>query len=488
MNQNIPACLDLNKSLENFKAKISPALELKDITSWSGRNIKERESVIRNAALVLAGESIALLLYSLAKSEQVQEKAISETQGWWNIKTRRHGKCRRQVTTVGNVVVALDLPYVVERRPKTNGQNKLRNQGFCPFLRWLGMSEGITPLVLSTIAESGTMSSSFATARSMLNNWGITMSLKRIERLTYYFGSVGLSLRHQNVFHLRNGTLANNSVLKGQRVVIAVDGGRTRIRINKKGRKNAKTHRHGYVGEWKEPKLLTIYTVNEQGKKNKSTDIPITNDGTYKGYEALLEILEMHLIHLGINQAAQVLLIGDAAEWIWNHIPPLLKRLISHPQVYQLLDFYHVTSHLKDFADAAFTQKSESAKWFNQARKLLKKGKITTLIDSMKLQSITLAGEPHQIMMAQINYLVKADMQGLLNYAGVAAANLPIGSGAIESLIRQVVNLRLKGNGKFWLKQHAEILLHSRCQSVSGNWNNFCDSILTCFTYPVLTE
>jgi hypothetical protein len=129
VNQNIPACLDLNKSLENFKAKIGSALELKDLTSWSGRNIKERESVIRNAALVLAGESIALLLYSLAKSEQVQEKAISETQGWWNIKTRRHGKCRRQVTTMGNVVVALDLPYVVERRPKANGQNKLRNQG-----------------------------------------------------------------------------------------------------------------------------------------------------------------------------------------------------------------------------------------------------------------------------------------------------------------------------------------------------------------------
>lgn len=32
---------------------------------------------------------------------------------------------------------------------------------------------------------------------------------------------------------------------------------------------------------------------------------------------------------------------------------------------------------------------------------------------------------------------------------------MPIGSGAIESLIRQVVNLRLKGNGKFWLQGNA---------------------------------
>jgi hypothetical protein len=36
-----------------------------------------------------------------------------------------------------------------------------------------------------------------------------------------------------------------------------------------------------------------------------------------------------------------------------------------------------------------------------------------------------------------------------LNYAKIAALKLPIGSGAIESLVRQVVNLRMKGNGKF---------------------------------------
>jgi hypothetical protein len=48
--------------------------------------------------------------------------------------------------------------------------------------------------------------------------------------------------------------------------VISVDGGRTKLRINKTGRRHAKTHRHGYVGEWVEPKLLTIYAVDEQGK------------------------------------------------------------------------------------------------------------------------------------------------------------------------------------------------------------------------------
>jgi len=55
-----------------------------------------------------------------------------------------------------------------------------------------------------------------------------------------------------------------------------------------------------------------------------------------------------------------------------------------------------------------------------------------------------------------------------LNYAKVANLKLPIGSGAVESLIRQVVNLRMKG-WKFWLRNHAEILLHARCQWIAGS-------------------
>ncbi|MBG1265975.1 ISLre2 family transposase, partial [Nostoc sp. WHI] len=55
---------------------------------------------------------------------------------------------------------------------------------------------------------------------------------------------------------------------------------------------------------------------------------------------------------------------------------------------------------------------------------------------------------------------------------------------AIESLIRQVVNLRIKGNSKFWLKDNAEIILHLRCQWIAGSWDNFCISIFNSFIKP----
>jgi hypothetical protein len=53
-----------------------------------------------------------------------------------------------------------------------------------------------------------------------------------------------------------------------------------------------------------------------------------------------------------------------------------------------------------------------------------------------------------------------------------------------ESLIRQVINLRIKGNSKFWLKENAEIMLCLRCQWVAGSWDNFYTFIFNSFIEP----
>ena len=46
----------------------------------------------------------------------------------------------------------------------------------------------------------------------------------------------------------------------------------------------------------------------------------------------------------------------------------------------------------------------------------------------------------------------------------VVSLKLPFASPSIQSLIRQVVNLRLKSINKSWMTQNPEILLHGRCQ------------------------
>jgi len=41
-------------------------------------------------------------------------------------------------------------------------------------------------------------------------------------------------------------------------------------------------------------------------------------------------------------------------------------------------------------------------------------------------------------------------------YSGVAEEGLPIGNGSVESAIRRMINLRLKGASLFWLEKYNE--------------------------------
>lgn len=487
MTLKIFANFNLNQSLSNFQLKITELLKLNNVNEWSGTTIKEREEKIRETALVLAGQCVAILLDNLSKSKQASRTAINQTKGWWKTKTRKNGFKTWQILTLGNVIVKLKLPYVVERKTKKDSKRKLKGRGFCPWLRWLGMEFGVTPSVWSTIAKYGTINHSFEIAKQILSDWGVKISVKRISSLTYRFGAEGLSIRNSKILALERDLLSTNSQLNNQRVVISVDGGRTRIRTYQPNKINPKTKRKKYTGEWIEPKLLTIYTVDERGKKIKNGEVTLINDGTYGNYKKFLKILEMYLVSLGISQAKQILFIADGAEWIWQHIPPLLNHLGCEKITHYLLDFYHATEHLQSFADAAFNNEQARSTWFKASRSDLKKGKIISLIESMKHHRKSTRGQKRKIIDSQINYFSKRASKSLFNYDKVRQLNLPIGSGAIESLIRQAVNLRLKGNGKFWLKQNAEIILHARCQWLSGSWNNFANSILNLRIYPAFS-
>lgn len=170
MTKNICATLDLNKSIKTFQSNVTKLLDFSNIPEWDGKKLKEREEEIRVQALILAGQCIALLLYNLSISPKILDYSVSQTQGWRSTNTQKHGYKKRQIVTIGNIEVTLNLPYVLERNPESKKSDssslkkqkiKTSNQGFCPFLKWLGMSEGITPLVWSTIAKYGAIASSF---------------------------------------------------------------------------------------------------------------------------------------------------------------------------------------------------------------------------------------------------------------------------------------------------------------------------------------
>lgn len=456
-------------------------LSIDCLEQWHGAVLMERESAIRDAALVLAGQCVALLLSTLAEQSAAASVCRDKTQGVRSAKSQSKGRRQITVTTLGNVAVPLHLSYVVrgsEQGIAGRRSHAWMSSGFYPFLEWLGLSERMSPLVWSTVAEYGMVSVSFASAQQLLQAWGIRLSCRRVKRLTYRFGEIGLALRSVSIEKVSQGILAAGRALAHQRVVISVDGGRTRLRRDKRGRRRQATGRHGFHGDWREPLLLTIYAVDEQGRKLNTCEMPITNDGTFGHYETLLNLLEMHLVKLGIAHCRSVLFIADGARWMWKHIPPLVQRLgVAPDKISQLIDFYHAVEHLQAFAQQAFADLSDSTQWVNKSRSLLKRGRFNALLARMNVLVQSAKPKQRPEMKKALEYFSLQSER--FEYKRIADMNLPIGSGSIESLVRQVVNLRLKGNGKFWLEAHAEIMLHGRCQWAAGTWQQFSHSVLT---------
>ena len=168
---NINANLNLAESISDFISTVQRLLEITEVAKWDGNTV-EREERIREAALILAGQCIALLLYNLSQLPEAQAIAKEKTQGWYLGIKVRHLTCWREILTVGNVIVRLKLVYVLKKRPRTGGKIKKINQGFCLWLRWLGIVEGVSPLTWATVAKFSTTSSSFEMARFTANRLG----------------------------------------------------------------------------------------------------------------------------------------------------------------------------------------------------------------------------------------------------------------------------------------------------------------------------
>jgi hypothetical protein len=206
--------------------------------------------------------------------------------------------------------------------------------------------------------------------------------------------------------------------------------------------------------------------VEADGKIARSF-MPIM-DAIIRGPDALFKWLRSYLGQLGITEADQLLFVADGARWIWNRISALADGLgLKSGQVYELIDFYHAVEHL---GKVAGLRKSWTAKqrkvWVRKHRRLLRQGQTDKVIEAVKE---VCRGRNSKGIRTERDYFVRNLSR--MAYDRVRALKLPIGSGSVESAIRRVVNLRLKGPCIFWCKENAEAILLLRGYWKAGRWN-----------------
>ena len=402
-------------------------------------------------------------LASLILGQKIQESLDSEESREaekilvksWPTKLKNEGSIKVNIRTSTGFIVEISTRYYRRNCDRRKGK---RLKGIYAGLVLLGIHERCTPSLASQIGILSATLGSFAFVPQVLLEQGMKLGVNVLQRIVYRYAERARRVQQMGKYSFEQG-------IEGRRVIVSTDGGRIRLRENKRGPKTKKG-RTRYNGAWREPKLLLIYVVDEAGKMEKSF-APII-DGIIKGPDALFQLLHSYLHKLNIRQADQVLFVSDGAKWIWNRVPELVKFLgLISSQVHELIDFYHAVEHLGSVANLrkgwnASTRK----KWVKKHRKLLLDGKVEKVIEAVRQ---ICRGRKSKEIRTLCSYFV--NNQYRMAYKKIKDIKLPIGSGGVESAIRRVVNLRLKGPCTFWLKENADAVLMLRSYFKAERWN-----------------
>lgn len=319
------------------------------------------------------------------------------------------------------------------------------------------MIGGASPALYDKVGYCSALGPSYDLAHQTLSKFGVTLCLSSVRELTNHLADHCFDYGEEKLM------LEPEETLAGKKVVISVDGGRTRTRtyagqVNEAGRLI-------YQTAWREPKLFVIDVLNDDGQPDRY-ELPIY--GCRFEQTDVVDLLERYLKRLEIDKAEQVQILADGAPWIWNNVKPLLLRLnVAPDRIIEILDYYHASQYVHELVNEMpkrIGQKQRKA-YLKQFKDWLWQGAADRIVQ--ECQSIY--KRPGKLIKRWINYLDKH--QGKTQYTVYEENKFMCGSGIIESGIRRIINLRFKNASTFWKKETVEKLYFLRAALLSKRWD-----------------
>jgi hypothetical protein len=370
---------------------------------------------------------------------------------------------------LGGLILFVSTAYhaAVNRIGKGRGP---AGSGLYPELAVLGIHHGKTAALADLVGRQSALLPSFEHAQRELASRGLNLPVKEVRRIATHLGSQVLTHRKRDLLDYRDGRMPVGQELAGKRVACCIDAGKSRLRRvtrKQKGKGKSKTQRRRYKADWRDVKLLILYEIDEKGEKVRKSRPWI--DGTFGGPDEAMELLAMHLHRLGAAQAEVVVFLADGAPWIWERVAWVAQRVGLRSERWQfVLDFWHAAQHIGLALGHVPIADKERQRLYRKLRKWLKGGKAWEMT-----QELRRLGEKHGVLEAMegdLGYLEKHEDHCHMDYAQYQRRGLPIGSGAVESAIRRVINLRIKGPGVIWEEENAEGMVVLRAAALSGRW------------------
>jgi hypothetical protein len=271
----------------------------------------------------------------------------------------------------------------------------------------------------------------------------------------------------QRVFDREGGVLPVAPEQGPSRLYISVDGTDVRCKAT-----DGEAIDGGQNYVWHEAKVAALYETEEVTSSRKPGETEIKA----KDIEYYADMSDaQHFAHLvwlkayerGVSHAAEVILLGDGAPWIW------LRLGLIFPQATQILDWHHAEGYVIQVAQAVFGPGTQvGTVWLKQEIDLLWDGQVPQVIHNLEtLQS----AQPHnEAIQTALTYYT--NNQHRMNYPAYRQRGLQIGSGTIESGCKRVVKARLDQAGMTWTVEGARAVLKARAAYLSGQWDDFWQS------------
>ena len=375
-------------------------------------------------------------------------------------------------------------PDLRGRRGRKRQRRRKGGTGFYPMLVALGISFGVTPALVSEVCRQITDSDSLKAGRQALERRGIILGHNKTLNLFNNFGKRATQQRDDWSENMQSQS--PGKTLEGKRVVVGTDGGRLKIRTTFTRGRRRKSGRRGFKIDWKEPKILVLYVIDEKGKI--AADFRPVYDGSTENSDVIFSLILGYLKALGAQYAEKVIIVSDGAKWIWSRIEDLRQGLgIDSERLVQIIDKYHAVQKLYKVIEHAYMPANRNHKsWMKKAKKFLHSGTISWLIVHIRNLCNEVENYSREQGLDKEEQLKKVNEVGKhidyfkrnserMQYKDFKAMNLPIGSGAVESAVRRIINLRLKGNAKYWLDDNAKTMLLFRSYLKAERFDDLMD-------------
>ena len=221
---------------------------------------------------------------------------------------------------------------------------------------------------------------------------------------------------------------------------------------------------------WKEVKVGRLFNASDCIRMNEKPGwIKQSQYVAHLGdHRCFIEQMDKLIESYG-SLGERLVFISDGAPWIRNWMAD------TFPDAVSILDYYHATQYPYPFAESHFTDRQESLRWIEMQKKLLLNSKVTIVVDNIRKLA---HGQPHARKVLEY-FQANQNRMDYKKYLQIGCGI--IGSGAIESAHRTVVQKRLKLSGQRWSKKGAQNMLNLKVTEMNRQWSKAVKLVKTEF-------